>query len=289
LLGYYVLIVLGIALFQRHLIYRPTRVALIPAQAAGFAPDAIHDVVLTTDDGLELHGWHLLPTGKRCHDSASCDAELQAAQRVVLYFPANMGNRSDRAAECASFTALDAHVLLFDYRGYGENPGTPGEEALARDAHAVWNYAINVRGLAPERIILFGESLGGGVATRLAAELCDARTPPAGLILSGTFSSLADTGANLYPWLPVRLLLVDCFPSESRMAKVSCPVLQFHGDRDEIVPFQLGSRLFEAVPARSSSGIARQFVKVVGGGHNDFPEPTFREPIREFFETVKNR
>lgn len=284
--GYYLLIAIGIAVCQRQLIYLPTRSDTIETRAAAFPAGDVHDVSYTTRDGLTLHGWHVLPTGRTCNGAGACDAELKASARVILYFPPNMGNRGERAAECRTFADLGADVLLFDYRGYGDNPGSPSEGALANDARTVWDYAIASRGLRPEQIVLFGESLGGGVATRLAAELCAANTPPAGLILSGTFSSLTETGAARFPWLPVRVLLIDRYPSIERIPAVTCPVLQLHGNQDEIVPIEFGRKLFAAAPARSSNGLPKRFVEMTGFGHNDFPEQAIRAPLREFLERI---
>jgi uncharacterized protein len=286
LVGYYAIIVVVIGLFQRRLIYLPQQADSIPPRAAGFASGQIHDVSFTTDDGLTLHGWHLLPGGIACDTSAECDAQLKEAERVVLYFPGNGYNRSVRASECRCFTDLGAHVFLFDYRGYGENPGSPSEALLASDARSVWEYAVRERGVLPARIIVYGESLGGAVATRLAAEHCLAKTPPGGLILCGTFSSLVDAGDAHYPWLPVRLLLIDRFPSVDRIGAVSCPVLHIHGDQDEIVPIDLARKLFAAVPEKSASGVPKQFIEVAGGGHNDFLNSPVQPSVRAFFERI---
>lgn len=286
LLGYYVLIVVGVAIFQRWLIYLPTRVPGIHAQDAGLPQESIRDISLTTRDGLELRGWHVLPVGTTCSNTADCDAALKAADRVVIYLHANAGNRSDRVVECRSFTELGAHVLLFDYRGYGENPGSPSEEGLASDASAVWDYTTKDKGIAPDKIFIFGESLGGAVATRLASEQCATGTPPAGLIILGTFSSLADTGAYLYPWLPVRLLLIDRFPSVDRIKSVTCPVLQIHGANDGMVPIRFARKLYAAAPEKSASGAAKRLVELPSAGHNDFAEEAFRAPVREFFAMI---
>jgi pimeloyl-ACP methyl ester carboxylesterase len=103
----------------------------------------------------------------------------------------------------------------------------------------------------------------------LAAELSEADNAPAGLILRSTFSSLVDAGVHHYPWLPVRLALVDRFPAIDRIPQVTCPILQIHGARDRIMPITLGRQLFEAAPERSSSGIAKEFVELSTAGHND--------------------
>ena len=160
---------------------------------------------------------------------------------------------------------------------------------MAADARAVWKYATEERTVSPGRIVLYDESLGGGVAVRLAAEMCEAGTPPAGLILRSTFSSLADAGAYHYPWLPVRLVLVDRFGSIDRISAVTCPILQVHGGRDTIMPIELGRRLFEAAPEKSAGGTAKRFVELPTANHNDVllvAEPEFRRAVSEFLKAL---
>jgi fermentation-respiration switch protein FrsA (DUF1100 family) len=213
---------------------------------------------------------------------------LAAGRRLVLYFSGNAANRRYRVEEFGVFIALGTDVFIFDYRGYGDNLGSPSEELLVADARAIWNYTTQERGVQPDRIILYGESLGGAIAVRLAAEACEAETPPGALIVRSTFSSLVDAGAHHYPWLPVRLGLVDRFPSIDYIPQVTCPILQIHGTRDAIMPIALGHRLFEAAPEQSSSGIAKQFVELPAG-HNDVTlvaRAPLRSAVREFLERL---
>lgn len=254
-----------LAFFQRSLIYLPTRGAVDIAES-GLAETALRPVQRPTDDGLTLHGWLILADG-----TASYTPFLPADDHrpLILYFPGNGGHRGYRAKEIRQFTELGCHVLYFDYRGYAENAGTPGEADFARDAHGAWEFATGELGVPPERIVLWGESLGGGVATRLACELCAAGTSPRGLILRGTFTSLVDAAAYHYPWLPVRWVLVDRFPSIERIGNVTCPLLMIHGRQDTIVPFEQGERLFAAAPATSSNGVPKTFVALPQAGHND--------------------
>jgi fermentation-respiration switch protein FrsA (DUF1100 family) len=265
----YVVIVLMFHLLQRSLIYLPTREARIEPQEALLPRGQVHTVTVRANDQLELRGWHVLADGRSAENRDDCDRELAAGRRLVLYYSGNGANRRYRVGEFSVLTSLGVDVFIFDYRGYGDNSGSPSEEMLAADARATWNYVTQERNVRPDRVILYGESLGGAVAVRLAAELSEADNAPAGLILRSTFSSLVDAGVHHYPWLPVRLALVDRFPAIDRIPQVTCPILQIHGARDRIMPITLGRQLFEAAPERSSSGIAKEFVELSTAGHND--------------------
>ena len=274
---------------QRSFIYFPTREARIEPKDAGLPRGQVHTVTVRADDQLELRGWHVLADGRSAANRDECDCELAAGRRLVLYFSGNGANRRYRVPEFGVLTSLGLDVFIFDYRGYGDNSGSPSEEMLAADAQAIWNYATQDRNVQPDRIILYGESLGGAVAVRLAAESCEADTAPAGLILRSTFSSLVDAGSHHFPWLPVRLALVDRFPSIDCIPQVTCPILQIHGARDSIMPITLGRQLFEAAPERSSSGIAKKFVELPRAGHNDVTlvaEAELRASVREFLSRL---
>lgn len=284
LLGYYLLIVAGVAFFQRSLIYVPRRVERIEVTHAKLLPGRVHDVMLTTDDNLELRGWHFVQQDSDASSSPSL--EQPAGDWAVLFFHGNGGDRTSRVFDCLSFVRLGAEVYHFDYRGYGDNPGDPCETTFVSDARRMWDFVTLKRGIAPERIVLYGESLGGALATRLACEKCREGTPPAGTILFGTFSSLEDVGARRYPWLPVRWVLLDRYRSIDEIADLSCPLLQFHGRQDEIVPFELGRRLFERAPRQSESGLGKQFIELSRGGHNDISVQDFQQPVAEFLARI---
>ncbi len=282
-------VVLMLAGVQRSLIYYPFKASSLPAREAGLTPGRVHDVTTTTEDDLDLHGWLILAAGHRAQSAEELEAELARGRLVTLYFGGNAANRSYRIPEVEILAQAGADVLIFDFRGYGENDGSPNEEGLARDARAVWRFATETKKIDPKRIVLFGESLGGGVAVRLASELCEMKTPPGGLILRSTFSSLSDVAASHFPWLPVRLLLIDRFPSEQRIPNLTCPVLQFHGRRDTIIPFELGRRLHDVIPETSASGVAKRFVELPNADHNDVIETSRREmsaATAEFFQQI---
>jgi fermentation-respiration switch protein FrsA (DUF1100 family) len=277
------------AVIQRRLIFIPFRESAIRVENAGLPQGAVHDIVVRAKDGLDLHGWHLLADGRVCRDAAECDAQLAQSRFVVLYFSGNAANRRYRVDECRVLTGLGADVLIVDYRGYGDNQGSPSEKRLAGDALDLWRYVTVDRNVDPRRIMLYGESLGGAVATGLAAEVCRSGTPPAGLTLRSTFSSLPDVGAHHYPWLPVKLCVIDCFDSSGCIAAVTCPILQVHGERDDIVPMEFGRRLFDLAADRSENGVAKSFVTLPGANHNDVlwtAEDPLREAVRSFFSAV---
>ena len=221
---------------QRRLIYFPSP-GPVPS-AASVLPNG-RDVVLDTEDGIRLGAWY-----------------FPAGRTAVLVCNGNAGDRSMRAALAAALNRLGHSVLLFDYRGYGGNKGRPTEEGLAADARAAEAWLRAQPGV--ERMVYFGESLGAAVAVGLAVQ-----RPPAALMLRSPFTSLADVGAVHYPWLPVRRLLLDRYPSIDRIASVRAPVLVIAGDRDDIVPEQLSRRLYDAADE------PKRYVLVPGAGHND--------------------
>ncbi len=274
-----------LASFQRSLIYHPFAARSLPANQSVFGTGRTHDVTARTEDNLDLRGWLVLAKGHTASTDEQFQAELAEGRPVVLYFGGNAANRTYRLLEVQVLTEAGADVLIFDYRGYGDSPGEPSEEGLARDARAAWHFATELKKIESRRIVLYGESLGGGVAVRLASELSLNKTPPAGIILRSTFSSLTDAASLHFPFIPVRWMLIDRFTSDQRIRDVTCPLLQFHGTSDTIVPIQLGQKLFAAAPEKSSTGVAKTFLKLPQADHNDVLEtsrPEVSKAIREF-------
>ena len=248
---------------QRKLIYHPQRQEL-PAASFDATRQRIHDVTTQTEDGITLHGWLVL--AEPANDAVQ---SVQASQRfLVLHFPGNAANRERRLPSAELWNEAGCDMLIFDYRGYAENAGSPSENGLSLDAHAAWTFATETLRVPDSRIVVCGESLGGGVACGLVHDRCQNGNQPAGLMLRSTFTSLADAGKHHYPWLPVGWMLQDRYPSIERISEIDCPLLIVHGNSDTIVPFEHGQRLFEAAPA-SANGIAKQFVELHDTGHND--------------------
>jgi uncharacterized protein len=177
---------------------------------------------------------------------------------AVLICNGNGGNRSLRAPLAAALARMGLAVLLFDYRGYGGNPGHPTEAGLAADARAALDYLVARPEVDPARVVYFGESLGAAVALRLATE-----RPPAALVLRSPFASLAEVGQLHYPLVPVSLLLRDRYDAAALAGRLAAPLLVVAGDRDRIVPASHSRRLFAAAPQ------PKRLVVLDGAGHND--------------------
>jgi pimeloyl-ACP methyl ester carboxylesterase len=221
--------------FQRRLVYLPDRT---PVPAAATVLAGAEDVRLRTADGLELGAWFVSPT---------------SASATVLVAGGNGGNRAGRAPLAAQLVEAGLAVLLFDYRGYGGNPGSPTEEGLALDVRAAHRFLTDV---APGPILYYGESLGCAVVTELALE-----HPPAGMLLRSPFTDLAAAGAEQFPVLPVRLLLRDRFPVRDSVAHLRVPTVVVLGTADSIVPPSQSRDVATAAGAR--------LVEVAGADHND--------------------
>jgi pimeloyl-ACP methyl ester carboxylesterase len=182
--------------------------------------EGAEDVRLHTEDGLELGAWFVPPQDT----DRTADRET-----AVLVANGNAGNRESRAPLARALAAEGFSVLLFDYRGYGGNPGSPSEAGLAMDARAAAD-ALAERGFDADRTVYFGESLGAAVAANLATE-----RPPAALFLRSPFNSLADMGSYHYPFVPVRLLLRDEFPVADRVSGIDVPTtVDLHAVGDEL-------------------------------------------------------
>jgi pimeloyl-ACP methyl ester carboxylesterase len=227
--------------FQRRLIYLPSTGA-VPSAATMLA--GARDVQLTTSDGLRLGAWYV-------------PGRVAAGTFTVLVANGNAGDRSLRAPLARALANQGFGVLLFDYRGYGGNPGSPSEEGLARDVHAARKFLID-QGVPGNRLLYYGESLGAAVVAELATE-----HPPAGLVLRSPFTDLASLGQIHYPFLPVRALLKDRFPVVEYLAQVTVPITVVYGTEDSIVPPEESRR-----SVAGARGPIR-LVVVEGADHND--------------------
>ena len=242
-------------IFQRALMYFPDPRRTAPAFIG--LPQA-DEVVLTSADGERLIAWHVPPQGPR---------------PVVIYFHGNAGALDLRAGRFKWLTADGIGLVALSYRGYGGSTGTPSETGLVNDAVAAYDFAA--ARYPAKRIVLWGESLGTGVAIALAAE-----RKVGGIILDAPFTSLADVGAAAYPFVPVRWLIKDPFRSDERIARVRAPLLALHGELDRIVPITLGERLF------SLAGEPKRMVRFPQGGHVNLDDYGAEKAVKVFLSEV---
>lgn len=235
----------------------PSRDHVATPQATGLAYDA---VTLTTDDGVRLDGWFV---------------PAEDARGVVLFLHGNAGNISHRLDSLLIFNRLGLSTLIIDYRGYGRSEGKPSEMGTYRDAEAAWRYLIEERQISPRKIVLFGRSLGAAVAARLAGQ-----KEVAALITESAFISVPELAAELYPFLPVRLLSRFKYDTRTYLDEITCPLLIVHSRNDEIIPFHHGRQLFEA------GREPKQFLEL-RGGHNDgflVSGETYTAGLRRFLD-----
>ena len=234
----YIGIVALMYLAQRKLMYFPYTVRIAPADVD--FPQA-EEVVLRAADGTNVIAWTVPP---------------KAGKPVVLYFHGNGGSLAHRVPRLRPLVADGTGLVALSYRGYGGSEGSPSEEGLIADARAAYDFA---RTRYPDaNIVLWGESLGTGVAVAIAAERA-----VAALVLEAPYTSTADIALNAYPFIPVRLLMKDQFRSDERIGQVKVPVLMLHGGRDAIIPIHFGERLF------AIANEPKQFVRFQDGGHED--------------------
>lgn len=242
--GAYGTLVLTLYLAQASLLYLPnvpTRALVATPQDVGLAYETVW---LTAQDGVRLHGWYV---------------PAKAARAGLLFFHGNAGNISHRLDSLRIFHELSLNVLIFDYRGYGQSQGHPSEEGTYLDAQAAWRYLTGDRQIEPENIVLFGRSLGGAVATWLAA-----RTKPGALILESTFTSVPDLAADIYWWLPARKLARLRYATIEYLQQVRCPVLIVHSPQDEIIPYRHALALFTAAHS------PKEFLELRGDHNSGF-------------------
>ena len=204
---------------QRSLMYYPERLRTPPA-AAGLSE--AQEAVLDTADGEKVIAWLVPP---------------HAGKPLILYFHGNGGSLRYRADRFRALVAGGNGLVALSYRGYGGSTGSPSEAGLIADAEAAYGFAL--RQVPAERVVVFGELLGTGVAVALAAS-----HKVGAVVLQSPFTSAADIGAMVYWFLPVRLLMKDPFYSDRSIKQVTAPLLILHGERDRVVPLALGERLF---------------------------------------------
>jgi fermentation-respiration switch protein FrsA (DUF1100 family) len=240
-----------IYLAQRSLMYFPETIHTTPA-AAGL-PEA-EEVSLKASDGTPIAVWYVPP---------------QESKPVILYFHGNGGALHYRVARFQALINNGIGLVALEYRGYGGLSGRPSEQGLIADAEAA--YAFAVAHYPAQQIVLWGESLGSGVAVALAAE-----KPVGRVILEAPFTSALAVGQERYWYLPVRLLMKDQFRSDERIGKVTAPLLILHGVHDRTIPYAMGEHLFEL------ANKPKHIVRFLDGGHEDLDQNGALDAVGRF-------
>ena len=221
---FYVLLLIVVFFFQRNLLYHPSVDNYLKDQAIN-EPAEIKKVKIVTNDKINLTGWFY-------------NRDLEKF-KTILFFHGNAGSLENRTYKLDHFKNLDVNFLIIAWRGFSGNKGKPSEEGLYEDAESAVKW-LNSNGVKEKNIILYGESLGTGVAVEIAQN-----KKYAGVILESPFTSMVDLGKKYYPFFPVRFLLKDKFESYKKIVNISVPILIVHGQVDKIVPYAMGEKMYE--------------------------------------------
>jgi len=268
------LILLAIIFFVVWLSWNEPRMLYHPSREFEQTPDKLglhyENINLTTFDGVNINGWFV--PGENLAEDA------QVTRLTVLFFHGNAGNISHRLEKIGIFRDLGVDTFIIDYRGYGRSEGQPNEQGTYHDAQTAYEYLTQQRKLAPRSIVTYGESLGCAIAADLASKV-EVR----GLVLEEGFTSTADVGQGMFPFLPVRRLVRNKYDTISKLPGIHIPLLILHSREDTLINFSHAQRLFAA------ANDPKQLVEL-HGGHNDAFEVsalTYRAALSKFFATLE--
>jgi hypothetical protein len=227
--------------------------ARIPPEAAGL--ESVEEVEFAAADGTKLVSWY---------------APAQEGKPTILYFHGNAANAANRAPKIDMMLESGFGVFYLNNRGYGGSGGSPTEANNVADAIAAYDYVRGL-GVPPDKIVTFGESLGSGQAVRLAAA-----RPVAAVVLEAPLTSTVEVGRSIYFWLPLSLLIADQYNVERDIARVTAPLLILHGEQDEVIPVDMGRRIYNAANQPKRIEVVRD------GRHNDLFDHGAWERMRDF-------
>lgn len=234
----YLTVCVIVSFLQSRLIYFPSRGYEYTPADVGLVYE---DLALIADDGVKIAAWYIAGSG---------------ARGSLIFCHGNAGNMADRMVDITTLHHMGFNVLMFDYRGYGSSEGSPTETGTYLDAETAWNYLTVTRGEQPNRITIFGRSLGGAVAVELAT-----RHQPAALVVESSFTSIVDVGRLHYPLLPINMLVTYRYESIDKVATILCPKLFIHAKDDTLIPISIGRKLYDA------AAHPKRFIETPGG-HN---------------------
>lgn len=256
LVGIFALFCIVARLLHRYFVYVPdmTRVAPNDAGLTG-----VEEIVFKAADGTRLIGWY---------------QPAQTGKQTLLYFPGNSGNTADRAGKIKAIASDGYGVFMLNYRRFGGSGGRPTEKRNAADAVSAYD-TLRGLGVAPDDIVIYGESLGTAVATRL----CPQRQPKA-LVLEAPFTSVVDVGRLMWPLLPLKFIMVDQYRTVDRIDQIDVPLFIIHGGRDSTIPLNHARRVFHAANQPKTLSV------VPRAGHNDLYEKGGWTQVRDFIATL---
>jgi len=237
------------------------KIVFVPFKHLIITPDKLNmkyeDILLKSQDGVKIHGWYF---------------ENKGADYTILFLHGNAGNISHRLENVKKLLDTGFSVFIIDYRGYGKSEGKPAEQGVYSDAIAAYNFLINEKKVDKEKIVIFGRSLGGAIATHLATlKECQA------LIIESTLLSAKEVAKSIFPYKFFYFVTKDMFNNEKKINKVKVPVLFIHGKNDEIIPFYHGKKLYEIFKGKKA------FYELKGR-HND----TYTLQEKEYFKVIKD-
>ena len=216
----YLLILLIIFFFQRKLLYHPSENNYLEENLLSHK---VEKIKISSNNSINLESWYFLKNSNF---------------KTLVFFHGNAGSLENRIHKLNRLSNLDINYLIFAYRGFSGNKGIPTEKGIYEDANAVI-YWLNSKGITRDNIILYGESLGSAVAIEIAKN-----KNFAGIILESPFTSMEEIAKIYYPYIPVRLLLKDKYKTNEKILNVNSPILVMHGKKDQIVPFDMGKKIF---------------------------------------------
>lgn len=250
-----VVYIVFLLLFENKIIFHPSRYPEGYWDPASVGVPA-QDIYFTSEDGVKLHGW-FIPAPK--------------AVATVLWFHGNAGNISHRLDNIQRLAPLNLNIFIFDYRGYGRSEGEPDEQGIYKDSKAAYKTVIGLNSVSVDTLFLFGRSLGGICAVETALN-----HPARGLILESVFTSASDMSRKVFPLIPLGWAIRSKLDAIGKVPNLKLPKLFLHGTRDEIVPYDLGRKLFD------HAGEPKKFYPIEGAGHND----TYTIGGRDYFDTL---
>ena len=274
IVGYLIALPVILVLFALWLRWREPSMIFFPMRGIEQTPDQLgwkfDDVYLTAADGVCINGWFVPCPSPRARGEGSGEG---SAPVTILFLHGNAGNISHRFEKLAVFRELGADVFIIDYRGYGRSEGTPDEQGTYLDAQAAYEHLTKTLKREPRTIIVYGESLGSAVAVDLATKV-----PVVGVITEEAFTSTADVGQQMFPFLPVRLLVRNKYDTLGKIGSINAPLLILHSRDDEYFSMRHAERLFAA--AREPKRLVE-----LRGNHNDaflVSADTYRAALKDF-------